>query len=343
MKIAMIGAGGWGIAMIVLLAARNPDVTLYARNPDTAKELKKTRESKVYLPGVIIPDHVKITSDLEQAVRDMDCIVLCTPSKAIDETSKRIAPWVKKNAIVVCAAKGLANEKGLRLSQVIEQNLSGITDNVVALSGPNHAEEVGRGLPTATVAASRHERAVRLVQDIYMSPLFRVYRSDDIIGVEYGGALKNIIAIASGVQDGLGLGDNCRAALITRGLVEISRFGLHFGARSTTFYGLSGMGDLIATCTSTHSRNYNAGLKLARGMTMEEIEGSTSMIVEGFRTADIVHRIAGQADIYMPITDEVYYLMHGLHTPKEALGLLMNRSKKAEVDEGSGRITPFSI
>lgn len=333
MKISMIGAGGWGIAMVVLLANKNPDVTLYARNPDTAEDLRLTRESRVYLPGVYIPEKVKITSDLREAVSDKDCVILCTPSLAVDETSQRMAPWLKKDAIVVITSKGLADTSGMRLSEVVERNLKGITSNIVALSGPNHAEEVGRGLPAATVAASSSEAAVKTVQDIYMCPLFRVYRSDDITGVEYGGALKNIIAIASGVQDGLGLGDNCRAALITRGLAEMTRFGVHFGAQLSTFYGLSGMGDLIATCTSIHSRNYNAGLKLAQGKTKAEIIGSTRMVVEGFRTTEIVHEIAKREGIEMPITNEVYCLMHGIHTPREALGSLMNRSKKAEIDE----------
>lgn len=330
MKISMIGAGGWGIAMITHLAHLHKDVTLYCRNPETAEVLRKTRESKDYLPGVKIPGHVRITADLKEATEKMDCLVLCTPSKAVEQMVEAMAPWVKKDAVVVCASKGLAAGTGRCLSTVISEELQGITDNIVALSGPNHAEEIGKGLPAATVVASEKENAARFVQDIYMSPKLRVYRSNDILGVEYGGALKNIIAIASGVQDGLGLGDNCKAALITRGLAEIQRFGVAFGARADTFYGLSGVGDLIVTCTSSHSRNYNAGLKLAAGMTKEQITGGTRMVVEGFRTTEIVYPMAKKYGISMPITEEIYRLMHGQHTAIEALECLMTRAKKSE-------------
>lgn len=245
----MIGSGGWGTAMVTSLAARHDDLELYCRREEAARELKETRENKEYLPGVRIPVHVKITSDLEKAVSGADCVVLSTPSKAVETTAEAMAPFMKKNAVAVCASKGLADEAGHRLSEIISEKFSSVTDRIVVLSGPNHAEEVGLGLPAATVAASEVPEAVQIVQDVFMRPVFRVYRSDDIRGVEYGGALKNIVALACGVQDGIGLGDNCRAALMTRGLVEMARFGVHFGARRETFFGLSGMGDLVATCT----------------------------------------------------------------------------------------------
>ncbi len=332
MKITMVGAGGWGTAMVLLLAAGNPDVWLYCRNADTAARLKETRINEAYLPGVHIPEAVKITSDLEEAVRGADCVIICTPSMAVENTAASFAPWLKKGATVVCASKGLASHGGLRLSQVVEEKLSSITDRIVALSGPNHAEEVGRGLPAATVAASRVPEAVQLVQDIYMGPFFRVYRSDDIIGVEYGGALKNIIALACGVIDGIGLGDNSRAALMTRGLVEMTRFGTHFGAKMSTFFGLSGMGDLVVTCTSRHSRNHSAGLQLAQGKTAEEITKGTRMVVEGIRTASIVHEIAEREGIRMPITNEVFHVLRGDYSPMESLEHLMSRAKKAETE-----------
>ena len=333
MKLTMIGAGGWGTAMVSLLAGKNPDVWLYCRNPDTAARLRETRENTAYLPGCRIPAAVRITSDLEEAVRGAACCILCTPSMAAEETAASIAPYLEKGAVVVSASKGLASHGGLRLSQVIGEKLAGITDRIVALSGPNHAGEVGRGLPAASVAASSVSSAVALVQDIYMGPAFRVYRSDDIIGVEYGGALKNIMALACGVLDGLGLGDNSRAALMTRGLVEMTRFGTHFGARMDTFFGLSGMGDLIATCTSTHSRNHSAGLLLAEGKTAKEIVGGTRMVVEGIRTAAIVHEIAAREGIPMPITEEVHQVLTGECTPRESIEHLMNRAKKAETEE----------
>lgn len=330
MKLSMIGAGGWGTAMVSLLAGNNPDVWLYCRNPAKAVRLRETRENTDYLPGCRIPESVHITSDLEEAVRGAACCILCTPSGVVEDTAASIAPYLQKDAVVVSASKGLASHGGLRLSQVIGERLQGITDRIVALSGPNHAEEVGRGLPAAAVAASSVPSAVALVQDIYMSPVFRVYRSDDIIGVEYGGALKNIMALACGVLDGMGLGDNSRAALMTRGLVEMTRFGIHFGAQTSTFFGLSGMGDLIATCTSTHSRNHAAGLLLAEGKTATEILSGTNMVVEGIRTAGIVHDIAEKEGIQMPITDEVYRVLQGEHTPQDALAQLMSRAKKSE-------------
>lgn len=331
MKITMIGAGGWGTAMVMLLSARNPDVWLYCRNPETARRLRETRINEDYLAGVKIPAHVQITSDLEKAVSGADCVILCTPSSVVETMTAGLAPFLKQNAVVVSASKGLS-EKGFRLSQVIEERLTGITDRIVALSGPNHAEEVGRGMPAATVAASRVPEAVQLVQDIYMGPVFRVYRSDDIIGVEYGGALKNIIALACGVIDGLGLGDNSRAALMTRGLVEMTRFGTHFGGKMSTFFGLSGMGDLVVTCTSTHSRNHAAGLLLSQGKTAADIIQGTRMVVEGIRTASIVHAIAEREEIRMPITNEVFHVLQGDYTPGESIQHLMNRAKKAETE-----------
>lgn len=332
MKITMIGAGGWGTAMIKVLAAGNPDVWLYCRNPVTAEELRETRENKAYLPGVRIPDQVKITSDLEEAVRDADCVILCTPSMAAESMAAAIAPYLKKQAVVVSASKGLASHGGLRLSQVIGEKLASVTDRIAVLSGPNHAEEVGRGLPAASVAASASPEAVALVQDIYMGPAFRVYRNSDIIGVEYGGALKNIMALACGVLDGLGLGDNSRASLMTRGLAEMTRFGIHFGAKTETFFGLSGMGDLVVTCTSEHSRNHAAGLLLAQGKTAEEIVSGTKMVVEGIRTAGIVHEIAEREGIEMPITEEVCRVLRGECTAMESLEHLMSRAKKSETE-----------
>lgn len=332
MKIAMIGSGGWGTAMVTSLAARHDDLELYCRREEAARELKETRENKEYLPGVRIPVHVKITSDLEKAVSGADCVVLSTPSKAVEITAEAMAPFMKKNAVAVCASKGLADEAGHRLSEIISEKFSSVTDRIVVLSGPNHAEEVGLGLPAATVAASEVPEAVQIVQDVFMRPVFRVYRSDDIRGVEYGGALKNIVALACGVQDGIGLGDNCRAALMTRGLVEMARFGVHFGAHRKTFFGLSGMGDLVATCTSTHSRNHRAGLMLGKGKTAKEICEGTHMVVEGMRTAFLVNEIARREHIDMPITEEVCRLLEGEHTAQEALENLMTRAKKAEIE-----------
>ena len=330
MKIAMIGAGGWGTAMMLELSGRHDDLVMYCRNPQTAEKIRTSRENREYLPGIRIPEKIHITSDLEEAVQGAGCVIICTPSQVVQEMARRIAPFLMKDAVVVCASKGLADSEGHRLSEGITREVSPITNKIVALSGPNHAEEVGMGLPCATVAASEVPEAVQIVQDLYMSPVFRVYRSDDIRGVEYGGALKNIIALACGVLDGIGLGDNCRAALMTRGLVEMTRFGVHYGAQMNTFFGLSGMGDLVCTCTSIHSRNHKAGMMMAKGMTAEDIQKGTNMVVEGIRTALLVHEIAVREHIDMPVTEEVCHLIKGNHNAREALEILMTRAKKAE-------------
>ena len=326
----MIGAGGWGTAMMISLAGRHKDLVLYCRKPETAEKLNRERENKEYLPGVHLPEVIRITSDLKEAVEGAGCVVICTPSKAVADTAGKIAKWLEKDAVVVSASKGLADDEGHRLSEVIAQKVAGITDRIVALSGPNHAEEVGAGLPCATVAASEVPEAVQIVQDLFMSPVFRVYRSDDIRGVEYGGALKNIMALACGVLDGIKLGDNSRAALMTRGLVEMTRFGVRFGAKMNTFFGLSGMGDLVVTCTSSHSRNHTAGVMMGEGKTAKEIVEGTNMVVEGMRTALLVHEIAKREHIDMPITEEVCCLINGEHTARKALEVMMERAKKAE-------------
>lgn len=326
----MIGAGGWGTAMMISLAGRHKDLVLYCRKPETAEKLNRERENKEYLPGVHLPEVIRITSDLKEAVEGAGCVVICTPSKAVADTAGKIAKWLEKDAVVVSASKGLADDEGHCLSEVIAQKVAGITDRIVALSGPNHAEEVGAGLPCATVAASEVPEAVQIVQDLFMSPVFRVYRSDDIRGVEYGGALKNIMALACGVLDGIKLGDNSRAALMTRGLVEMTRFGVRFGAKMNTFFGLSGMGDLVVTCTSSHSRNHTAGVMMGEGKTAKEIVEGTNMVVEGMRTALLVHEIAKREHIDMPITEEVCCLINGEHTARKALEVLMARAKKAE-------------
>lgn len=326
----MIGAGGWGTAMMISLAGRHKDLVLYCRKPETAEKLNRERENKEYLPGVHLPEVIRITSDLKEAVEGAGCVVICTPSKAVADTAGKIAKWLEKDAVVVSASKGLADDEGHRLSEVIAQKVAGITDRIVALSGPNHAEEVGAGLPCATAVASEVPEAVQIVQDLFMSPVFRVYRSDDIRGVEYGGALKNIMALACGVLDGIKLGDNSRAALMTRGLVEMTRFGVRFGAKMNTFFGLSGMGDLVVTCTSSHSRNHTAGVMMGEGKTAKEIVEGTNMVVEGMRTALLVHEIAKREHIDMPITEEVCCLINGEHTARKALEVLMARAKKAE-------------
>ena len=330
MKIAMIGAGGWGTAMMISLAGRHKDLVLYCRKPETAEKLNRERENKEYLPGVHLPEVIRITSDLKEAVEGAGCVVICTPSKAVADTAGKIAKWLEKDAVVVSASKGLADDEGHRLSEVIAQKVAGITDRIVALSGPNHAEEVGAGLPCATVAASEVPEAVQIVQDLFMSPVFRVYTSPDMLGIELGGALKNVIALAAGMADGLGYGDNTKAALITRGIAEISRLGIDMGGRMETFAGLTGIGDLIVTCASMHSRNRRAGILIGKGYTMEEAMNEVQMVVEGVYSAKAGMKLAEAYGIDMPIVEQVNQVLFDGKPAKEAVNDLMLRDRRIE-------------
>lgn len=327
----MIGAGGWGTAMVSQLAQKHQDIILYSRNKKVLKDIADTHENPDYVKGVYIPEHVQLTADLERAAQ-ADVVILATPSLAIEETARAVAPYLQKNTLVISTAKGLSRE-GERLSTVIAEQLSGVTTRIAVLSGPNHAEEVGKGQPAASVVAAADKETALAAQDVYMMPHFRVYFSTDLVGVEYGGALKNIIALAAGVTDGLQYGDNTRAALITRGLTEIARFARHYGAETSTLFGLSGMGDLIVTCTSVHSRNHAAGYALGQGTSLAEVLGNTNKVVEGVRTTRIVYPLAKQFGIEMPITEQVYRVLGGEADPRDALRTLMNREKKAEVQE----------
>ncbi len=327
----MIGAGGWGTAMVSQLAQKHEDIILYSRNRKVLADIADIHENPDYVKGVYIPTHVRLTSDLEEAAR-ADTVILATPSLAIEETAASIAPFLQKNALVISTAKGLSRD-GRRLSAVIAEQVAAKTSRIAVLSGPNHAEEVGKGQPAASVVAAAERSTALAAQDVYMMPHFRVYFSTDLVGVEYGGALKNIIALAAGVTDGLQYGDNTRAALITRGLTEIARFARHYGAETSTLFGLSGMGDLIVTCTSVHSRNHAAGYALGQGTPLDEVLGRTNKVVEGVRTTKIVYPLAERFGIEMPITEQVYRVLGGETNPEDALRTLMNREKKAEVQE----------
>lgn len=329
--VAMIGAGGWGTAMVSQLAQKYADVILYSRNKKVLSDIAEIHENPDYLRGVHIPEHVRLTSDLEEAAC-ADTVILATPSLAISETAEAIAPFLKQGALVISTAKGLSRE-GERLSTVIAEKVASKTARIAVLSGPNHAEEVGKGQPAASVVAAATREVALAAQDVYMLPHFRVYFSTDLAGVEYGGALKNIIALAAGVTDGLQYGDNTRSALITRGLTEVVRFAKHYGAHSSTLFGLSGMGDLIVTCTSVHSRNHAAGYAIGQGKPLDEVLGSTNKVVEGVRTTRIVYPLAKRFGIEMPIMEQVYQVLEGKTNPKDALRVLMNREKKEEVQE----------
>ncbi len=330
MKIAIYGTGSWGTAMAVQLASKHASISMYARNEAFAEELSESRINKKYLPNVVLPNHLFISHDMNAVFYGADMIILAAPSHGIADAAKQLLPFLQEETIVVLTAKGLEQGTGRRLSESVSDIVGHITQNICVLSGPNHAEEVGIGQPSATVIAGMNAAAVEKVQEAYMLPTFRAYRNEDMIGVEYAGALKNIIALCTGIITGLGYGDNTKAALITRGLAEIKRFGVHFGAKPDTFMGLAGMGDLIATCMSPHSRNRTAGIALSQGKTIEEIQKGTNMVIEGVRATDIVYHIAKEKNIPMPITEKLFEVLYCGNTPQQAVNELMERKKQVE-------------
>lgn len=333
MKIAVIGAGGWGTALATLAGGNSHRVSLWARSRATAAELAATRQNKRYLPDVILPAAVDCTADLAGALAGAGIVIFAAPSHAVRAAAAAAAPHIAAGAIIVSAAKGLEVATLKRMSEVIAEEIPAAAGRIVAISGPNHAEEVGAGQPTATVAASLSRPAAETVQEALMAPRFRVYTNPDIIGVELGGALKNIIALGAGIGDGLGFGDNAKAALMTRGLAEITRLGVAMQARALTFAGLAGIGDLIVTCTSRHSRNRRAGLALAAGKTADELEGETGMVVEGIRATLAANELSRRLGVEMPITAEIYRVLYEGASPREAVGRLMGRGKTHELEE----------
>jgi glycerol-3-phosphate dehydrogenase (NAD(P)+) len=329
-NISVFGAGSMGTAVSILLAGNGHNVKLWTKFKDEAEIINTGREQKDKLPGVTVPDSVACTTDIEEAAAFSDVFVLAVPSQAVRENIKAIAPLYKRPGIICCFSKGLEQETGLRMSEVIIQEMPEVT--VVAMSGPCHAEELARGIPTAYVAASEDRAAAETAQDIFMSPRFRVYTNPDIIGVELAGAVKNVIAICAGISDGLGYGDNTRAALMTRGIAEISRLGCVMGARAQTFAGLAGIGDLIVTCTSMHSRNRRTGILIGQGKTVEQALEEVKMTVEGIYTAKPVYALSKELGVKMPITSEAYEILFGGKDPAIAVNDLMGRNRTHELD-----------
>ncbi|WP_027891024.1 NAD(P)H-dependent glycerol-3-phosphate dehydrogenase [Calidithermus chliarophilus] len=325
MKITVIGAGAWGTAVALLAAQKGLEVALWARRPEQAEALQAMRENREYLPGVALPANLRPTSSADEALQGTALAVVAVPSRALAQT---LAPMPKAPAYL-SLTKGLAyTGHGLtRMSQVIAE-ATGV-ERVAALSGPNLAEEIARFQPAASVVAAVEPGLAQQVQQLLGGPSFRVYTSRDIVGVELGGALKNVIALAAGMVDGLRLGDNAKASLMTRALREIVRFGVAQGAHSETFYGLSGLGDLIATCTSLHSRNRGAGEKIARGATLEELEAS-KQVVEGVYTVKALHAWGQESGVELPITEAVYRVVYRGEKPLEVLSALMGREAKPE-------------
>ncbi len=329
MKVAIIGSGSWGTALSIKSVEAGNDTYLYCRRPEFANLLTNRRENTEYLPGVMLPTALSITSSSEEALRDVQIVLLVTPSVYVRTTLQSIKKQIPKNAILVLCSKGIDRSSGTLLLKVIEEEL-GDDCHLAILSGPNHAEEIGRGLPAATVVAAKDMTIAKQVQGALNSSNFRVYVNDDYIGLELAAATKNIIALAAGIVDELQLGDNTKATLLTRGLYEMTKFGVAFGAKKETYAGLAGIGDLIATCMSQHSRNRAAGQQLAMGQSMTDIMGQTNMVVEGFYAVEIVHRMAMEHDVDMPITQALYDILYNHKTPLEALAKLMQREMKVE-------------
>ena len=331
MKIAVVGAGSWGTALALVLARKGLKTTLWCRRRELEEEIKETRQNSYYLPQIHIPPQVTPTSDLEEAVRGCQVVVLSVPSQAVRELGRRLRQALPGDILLVNTAKGLEVESLKRLSQVLQEEG---WKRIAVLSGPSHAEEVARGLPTTVVTASENLKDAEHVQDIFMEASFRVYTSSDVIGVELGGALKNVIALATGIAEGLGLGDNARAALMTRGIAEMARLGVAMGARAMTFAGLSGIGDLIVTCTSRYSRNRRAGILLGQGRSLEEVISSTRMVIEGIRTTVAARSLAHRYGVRMPITEEVYQVLYGGKAPAKSVADLMGRPRTHEMEPG---------
>ena len=328
MNITIIGDGGWGTALGLQLHQNGHAVTIWGPFQENVQEIIARGENTRYLPGITIPSAVNWTADVDIATHHAEAFVLAIPSKFYAEVCSRFAGKIAAATPVVSVTKGLCATTHRRMSEIAAEILR--HDDVTVLSGPSHAEEVSRGLPTAVVAAARDRKQAEFFQRLFAGPRFRVYTSGDPLGVELGGAVKNVIAIAVGVSDGLGFGDNTRAALITRGLAEMTRLACALGAQPETLAGLSGIGDLIVTCTSRHSRNRGVGERLGRGEKMEQILASMTMVAEGVWNSRIVHGLAQTNKIEMPITEQVFGLCYENLNPQQALGALMNRDSKAE-------------
>ncbi|AYY67325.1 MULTISPECIES: NAD(P)H-dependent glycerol-3-phosphate dehydrogenase [Staphylococcus] len=330
-KITVFGTGSFGTALANVLAENGHSVLMWGKNENTVDEINQSHQNKRYLKDVTLIETIKATNQLEQAVNFSDIFLIALPTKAIRDVVTEINQHIKTKKTFIHVAKGIENETFKRVSEMIEDSVSKNHKNGVGvLSGPSHAEEVVIKQPTTVAASSKDERISKLIQDLFMNDYLRVYTNNDLIGVELGGALKNIIAVASGIVAGMGYGDNAKAALMTRGLAEISRLGEKLGADPMTFLGLGGIGDLIVTCTSTHSRNYTLGYKLGKGKTTEEALNEMNMVVEGIYTTNSVYHLAKAQNVDMPITNALYKVLFEDKPVKDSVKDLMGRDKKAE-------------
>ena len=330
MKIAVMGSGGWGTALAMVLLENGHDVTLWSYTQEESAVLREKRENPM-LKGVPLPEKLHLTWDAG-CVRDCGIVVLATPSFAVRTTARSIAPLLDPGAVLVSVSKGIEKDTSLTLTAAIAEEV-GEGHPIVALSGPSHAEEVGRQVPTVVVSASRDRAAAEQVQDLFMNERLRVYASDDVVGVELGAALKNVIALCAGICDGMGFGDNTKAALMTRGLTEIARLGVAMGGRRETFAGLSGVGDLIVTCTSMHSRNRRCGILIGQGMPTRQAVQEIGAVVEGYYAAATAKALAEKAQVEMPITEAAYQVLYQGKDPHAVIHELMTRDRKHELED----------
>lgn len=331
MKIVVLGAGGWGTTLAILLNNNGYDVTLWEFNPEYAKTIAEYRENFYYLPKIKIPKSIGITNDPEFAVHKKNLVVIATPTQFIRSSLSVLKNHDFGNSLIVSVSKGIENNSLMLVSDILTDIFSKVKkDNILSLSGPSHAEEVSRKIPTAVVCAGENDNGTKTVQKIFSNDYFRVYRNDDLVGTEVGGALKNVIAIAAGISDGAGFGDNTKAAIMTRGINEIMRLGLKMKAKKETFFGLSGIGDLIVTCSSVHSRNRSVGEQIGKGRKLSAILKDMKMVAEGVATTRSAFELSKKLDIELPITHQVYNILFKDKDPHHATSLLMKRNLKDE-------------
>lgn len=329
-KIAVIGGGSWGTALAISLSGNGHVIKLWDIDKTHLEELSKNRENIRYLPEVKFPDNLHVSFSEEEAIDGADIVLFSAPAQHFRSALEGALPYLKPEMILVNVAKGIEQKSLKRMSEIAREKLPDA--RYVVFSGPSHAEEVGRGLPTTVVAASEERELAEIIQDVFMSESLRVYTNSDVIGVELGGALKNIIALGTGISDGMGYGDNAKAALMTRGITEIARIGVKLGANLSTFSGLTGIGDLIVTCTSMHSRNRRCGILIGEGMKPSEATKKVGMVVEGMYTTEAAYQLAQRVGVEMPITENIYHVINERIDAREAVKSLMGRQKKHETE-----------
>ena len=333
-KVTVAGAGSWGTALAMVLADNGHDVRIWGNKEEQIDEINERHTNSFYLPEIKLPESIRGYMSLDDSLEGVDTVILAVPTKAIREVVKQLNAAAKQPITVVHVSKGIEPDTLMRISEMIEQEADeSVIKDVVVLSGPSHAEEVSLRHPTTVTVSSKNMEAAEHIQDLFINKNFRVYTNPDIVGVEIGAALKNIIALAAGITDGLGYGDNAKAALMTRGLAEIARLGVVMGANPLTFAGLTGVGDLIVTCTSVHSRNWRAGNMLGQGQKLEDVLNNMGMVVEGVRTTKAAYQLAGKYNVKMPIAKALYGVLFDGVDVREAVDALMSRDRKSEVDD----------